>query len=480
MSTLIDLLTEWMPTQRWYAGDTPHLEHLGTYRLVDPDREASVRDVVVALVADTRTGGEDTVEHPRVVVYQVPLVARGGAHPAESGELERVTDGVIGTLELGGERLTLVDGAADPAFARALLHLVATEGQSQPAADGDPTRAFGHPMPGLRLGPVRSSRVLSGEQSNTSLILETGAPAPDRDDTAAAGPTIIIKLFRTLADGENPDVTLQTALATDGSTRVPPVVGNVSGSWSDPRVADRLASGHLAFAQVFLSGVEDAWRVALAAAEAGEDFGEAAESLGRATAETHAALARVLPVADAGEQHVTAAIAQMRARFHDTVALVPELAALESRAFARYEAVGGVTWPKLQRIHGDYHLGQVLGVPGRGWVLLDFEGEPLRPLAERNLPDCPARDVAGMLRSFDYVAGTLAMAGDTSGRAWADGAREAFLRGYRAVLPERPGEAELIAAYELDKAVYEVRYERLHRPDWLEIPLGAVRRALAE
>ena len=180
---------------------------------------------------------------------------------------------------------------------------------------------------------------------------------------------------------------------------------------------------------------------------------------------------------------------------------------------AVYARAAKVRWPRLQRIHGDYHLGQVLAVPYRGWVLLDFEGEPLRPLAARNAPDAPERDLAGMLRSFDYVAGALSLqAGHEIARDWADAASRAFLEGYRGRVGAAPGphplegatgarhartdpdavfpverdldrteddERALLAAYVLDKAVYEARYEAEHRPTWLPIPLAAITRLLA-
>ncbi len=140
--------------------------------------------------------------------------------------------------------------------------------------------------------------------------------------------------------------------------------------------------------------------------------------------------------------------------------------------------------PPLQRVHGDYHLGQVLHSPTRGWVVLDFEGEPLRPLAERTRPDLALRDVAGMLRSFDYAAGQVrvsthdAAAADAAD-AWARAARDAFCSGYADVAGRDPREdAALLAALELDKALYEVVYEAGNRPEWIDVPLGAVDRLL--
>ena len=164
------------------------------------------------------------------------------------------------------------------------------------------------------------------------------------------------------------------------------------------------------------------------------------------------------------------------------VSEVPELEPHRAAIEAFYERAEAGAWPELQRVHGDLHLGQVLLVPDRGWVLLDFEGEPMRPMQDRQHPDVPARDVAGMLRSFDYVAGSTGLALPEragSAVAWADAARRAFLEGYVAASGlDLSGYRDLLAAFELDKAVYEVGYEQGHRPDWAEIPLSAVQRLL--
>ena len=141
-----------------------------------------------------------------------------------------------------------------------------------------------------------------------------------------------------------------------------------------------------------------------------------------------------------------------------------------------YALALGTVWPALQRIHGDYHLGQVLQAPGRGWVLVDFEGEPMRPMEERRRPDSAVRDIAGMLRSFDYVAASLDRERPREEMAeWARSARRSFLGGYEHRMGE-PATGPLLDAFELDKAVYEAIYEARNRPDWLPIPLGAIAR----
>ena len=476
MRTLIDLLRDWMPEQRWFRGSgASELRHLGSYVLEHIGDDEDVYRIIVALIVDEQTlPGSGSV--PAATIYQVPLVLR----EADSDASAR---GYLGSIQHDGASRTVIDGPHDPAFAAALLALVASEGQAGGETGDDVTRAFGLPMPGIQLGNFASSRVLDGEQSNTSIICEMR-----RDDEAAT--PIIMKVFRILADGDNPDVTLQTALASAGSRRVPAVVGNVSGMWLDPRVSDRPARGNLVFVQEFLPGVEDAWRAALRAGASGDDFLTPARTLGQATAEVHAVLRKVMPTVPTTPERVEAALAAMRTRLDATIAEVPALAEFRERALACFAAARDAEWPISQRIHGDYHLGQVLAVPGRNWVLLDFEGEPLSPLEVRNAPDCAVRDVAGMLRSFDYVSGSLTMtAGSEQAHDWAIAARKAFIEGYgeglveqgiegkelRALLDER-----VCAAYEIDKALYEARYEALHRPDWLGIPMGAIERLLGE
>jgi predicted trehalose synthase len=174
------------------------------------------------------------------------------------------------------------------------------------------------------------------------------------------------------------------------------------------------------------------------------------------------------------------------ARVDWAVDAVADLRPFTEAARARVDAVRTVRGtPDLQQVHGDYHLGQVLHAGRRGWIVLDFEGEPLRPLSERVAPDLALRDVAGMLRSFDYAArhATLGSEGGEQvavAQAWATECRDAFLDGYGAAMGRDPRADELLlGALELDKALYEVVYETRNRPEWAVIPLAAVRRLLA-
>jgi maltokinase len=458
--TKLELLADWMGEQRWYAakGRRPRLRRLAAWRLDDPEGEVGVETLLVA--------DESGVEP---VVYQVPLTYRG--EPLGSAD-----HALVGTMEhsvLG--RRWVYDAPHDPVYAAQLLELLQGRVRAASSAESDAVEegVTGVPQPSWnREVHVRTSRVLTGEQSNTSVILDT-------DLTDGHHVPLIVKIFRMLSPGENPDVVLQGALVDAGSARVPAVVGSVTGRWPHPTTeGDVPASGHLAFCQEFLAGVEDAWRVALRAAEEGTDFTGPARDLGAATAEVHATLARSLGTTPTSPEQVAAFLAEMRLRFDAAVGAVPELEEVRDALEDVLGAAAATPWPDLQRIHGDYHLGQVLHSPDRGWVLLDFEGEPLRPLEERSLPDQWVRDVAGMLRSVDYVGGTREHAGAGSGaREWVAATQQAFLDGYAARAGADPRAlGPLLAAFELDKAMYEVVYEARNRPGWVGIPLAAVRR----
>ncbi|WP_203579811.1 maltokinase N-terminal cap-like domain-containing protein [Microbacterium hibisci] len=455
MDSTLACLAAWMPRQRWYAakGRPPSLRLLAWWDFeVAVDGTGDHVRVRTFLVAD-----EGALP---AVLYQIPVVERA---------TETVTadpDHVIGSPVPG---TTFIDGPFDPAYATGLLELITRGG----TAHGPQATAVGRPAAGVPTSAPSGAdhavaRVVSGEQSNTSLIFE------------GIGTPVICKVYRQLHAGLNPDIELQGALAAAGSPHVPRPIGAIEGTWPDITTAHGTVTGSLASAQEFLPDVEDAWRVALRAAAAGEDFREPARALGAATADVHLSLAQCFPTRSATAADRDATAATWERRFAIASAEVPAIAGQHDAAAAVYRRALEVPWPPLQRIHGDYHLGQVLRSPDRGWIVVDFEGEPLRPMAERTQPDFALRDVAGMLRSFDYVAGSLRL-GDPDRadavRAWARDARGAFVEGYAAVSgtgldPRHP----LLAALELDKAVYEAIYEARNRPTWVAIPLRAIAR----
>ena len=465
MDSTLACLETWMPQQRWYAtkGRAPALRIVGSWDLPDPHRlegeaAAQARTLLVA----------DEGAQP-ATLYQVPVVIR------PTSAVDPASAHVIGSPAPGA---TLVDGPFDPAYTEALLRLVTGGGRSAPPDDrareaGASASARGIPSASARATGAYTARVLDGEQSNTSIIYRG-------DDESAP---IICKVFRQLHPGVNPDIELQTALAEAGSAHVPRAVGHVAGRWPDPS-GEGLVDGSLAFAQEFVPGVEDAWRVALRAAAAGEAFDASARGLGVATAEVHVALADLFDAVPAAEEDRARISDAWRRRLSAAIAESPEIEAAREAIEAVYARAEQRDWPALQRVHGDYHLGQVILAPGRGWVLLDFEGEPIRPMAERTRPDLAIRDVAGMLRSFDYVAGSLRLEHPERPaepvEEWASAARSSFLEGYVEASGADPVVLQpLLAALELDKAVYEAVYEARNRPDWIAIPLDAIRRLTA-
>jgi maltokinase len=328
------------------------------------------------------------------------------------------------------------------------------------------------------------STLFSGEQSNSSV---------------AFGDDALMKAFRRVTPGVNPDIEIHEALTRAGTHTIAELYG-----WMElaPASADDEPI-QLAMLQQFLRTASDGYELALTSArnlfaeadlhadEVGGDFAAEAHRLGVAVSEIHELLAEHFGT---GQFEPAAATRAMRRRLAAAVGVVPELAnhvdVLE-QVFDRLGQSAG----HVQRIHGDLHLGQTLRT-SLGWKIVDFEGEPLKPLAERRLPDSPWRDVAGMLRSFDYAAQSVVKDLDSSDDAgpqivyrakeWLARNRSAFLDGYverrmeRGEPPLTPAEQAIIDAYEADKAVYEVIYEARNRPTWVDIPLQAIDRIGAE
>lgn len=282
----------------------------------------------------------------------------------------------------------------------------------------------------VRFGEVRGSvggtaaRAMGAEQSNTSLIV---------DDEW------VLKVFRRLEHGVNPDVELLTGIAD---------CPNVAG------VRGHVVRGGatLALQQELIRGGEDGFDLAVA-----DRLGDPAE-LGAAVRTVHDALAAAF-----GSETVPGARLRESLNAH-LDALVPRAAQLAEHEGGLRELYSRIPDGdvEVQRIHGDLHLGQTLKTPER-WYLIDFEGEPARPLAERRAPDHRLRDVAGMVRSFGYAA---AVGGKS--REWEKWGVEKLLAGYGV------GMDPILAAYVADKAAYEVVYEANNRPDWVRIPLEAI------
>ena len=303
------------------------------------------------------------------------------------------------------------------------------------------------------LAPDLEPVVYTGQQSNTSVMF---------------GDTAMVKFFRRLELGRNIDIEVHHALNTAGVADVAGLFGWVEGTWvidGEPRTAD------LAMAVEKLAYAEDGWGLALASIASGAGFTEHARALGVALAEIHHALAAAFPTREQAGSDVAAV---MTARLHRAAATAEALGPYESGLTGLFAGLDGRQLP-AQRVHGDFHLGQTLHTPA-GWKIIDFEGEPAKSLAERVVPDSIGRDIAGMLRSFDYAAASVP--GPGSAR-WAQDCREAFLAGYASLAtgsagPSPEQDTAVLDAYEADKAIYEVVYEARNRPDWVEIPLAAV------
>ncbi|MEU0970075.1 maltokinase [Streptomyces sp. NPDC005917] len=440
LHSLDPLLREWLPRQRWFAGKGR------------PVTGFSMVAETELLPSDNRLG----LHHLLVRAEQPPA-------PAEAGDCYQLLIGVrealpprlapalIGHLTDGPwAGHTVYDALYDPRPAEVLLEALRTQ-----AHIGG---LFFEREPGQEIRDGLVARLLTAEQSNSSVVY---------------GDTFILKLLRRVVPGVNPDLEIPLALAREGCDRVPAPT-----AWLRAELADEPdASYVLAVLQPFIRGATDGWELALRELAKGEDFTAEARALGRATAEVHTALALALPTVTLGHSQLESMVAGMTERLETAAQAVPALRPYEGGLRSAYEALAGLsaegrTWT-AQRVHGDLHLGQCLRSPSGEWSLIDFEGEPARPLAERRMPQPPVRDIAGMLRSFDYAAHSMT----PPARDWAHRCRAAYCSGYAEIAGIDPRtDPVLLRAYETDKAVYEVVYEARHRPDWLPVPLSAVHR----
>jgi maltokinase len=441
VGTLIDALAGWLPLQRWWAGGARPVASI----TVEHDHEiftsddVHVRDLVLA------------VDHRGDVIrYQVPVTLL--KVPDDSREhclIGICTEGVV------------YDALHEPTGAWAFLALAA--GQLQVAAPVSGTNR-------CEIDATLPGRWVGVEQSNTSVVY---------------GDTHVLKAYRRLWPGTSPDLEVGLALTLAGADVSPEPLAWITGEIGGEATT-------LALVQSWLRGATDGWRLAVAsvrdlfaegdlhADEVGGDFAGDAFRLGAATARMHAALAAALPVELEPVEIVRATSQHMHERLDAALMEVSELAPRAQGLRRIFDAVATLpTGMPVQRIHGDLHLGQVLRT-GHGWSIIDFEGEPSKPLEKRTGMASPLRDVAGMLRSLDYAAHSLLMEQpDRTFRAhqWVDRNRSAFCDGYASTGGSDPREhAVLLRAVEADKAVYEVVYEARHRPSWLPIPLAGVTR----
>lgn len=465
-------LHAWMQDRRWFPlkGDAaPTLDELSIH--ADVALDDTIRDLLISVKRP------DALDEAPVLIH-VPL-ALAPASDLGSFAVAGEIPGSHGFVMESTPEVAFIDGPHHPDFWRAWARLAHTQGLF---LDDKGIAAIER--------RANSGRVMTGEQSNTNVVMRSGEGDPYADD-------IVIKLFRVLAAGRNPDVEVSVALAKDGWDRVRTPVAWSTLTWNDALTGETILTDS-AVACTFIPAADDGFELFCDYAthdnQANGTVRSSAKALafalGQTTAQMHSHMATSLgtsaPVPPSELAH------SLRSRASWALAEVAFLAERiqnfeekVDRVFARLEALDRLD--EATRIHGDYHLGQVLhekdlpeGVEPR-WFVLDFEGEPLRPLAERSMPDQPMRDVAGMLRSFDYAAAV----GKATDETWRTDMRTAFIDGYRDSFgdmneTEKERKRALIAALELDKALYEAVYEARNRPDWIDIPVRAIEALITE
>lgn len=467
-------IADWLPAARWFAG-----KGSGPTQVAIADETTLTEAGVILALVDARSDGD-------AGRYCVPVTAGDGADAA-------ATAGFCHWL-----LATVLEGGGVAGWAgRFAGFRVAGEATGPGSVDGGEA-------PRLELSPASLGDLavepLGGDASNTSLLVTVG------------GGAVAVKLIRRCQAGTQPEVEVGRFLAAEaGWQETPPLLG-----WLAYEPADGSPPRVLATVHTYLAGCRTAWEAVGELVAAGGLRGPAGESLrsciatiGRLTGEMHAALASRpdLPafapatprpatcVAEAAGMaaHARSVLARVAARAASAppplAHRLTSVAAAAERLANGFSAVADpAAMPAMIRVHGDYHLGQMLIREADGRVFpIDFEGEPSRPLAERRAKTSPAKDVAGMCRSFDYLLRHAARSGgpaySSEDLATLEGV---FLEAYESVAAgqswwpaDRAVADRLLAAWKLDKAIYELGYELDNRPDWAEVPLAAVEAYLA-
>jgi trehalose synthase-fused probable maltokinase len=441
-------LHEWVSQQRWYASKSRAVTGI---EVVEGISLHEAPTLFIALV-QTRFA---TWTHE---LYQLPLTL---VHTNETS----APDAIARTNEW-----TAYDAMAEPA---SLLEVVRRMDRQEEidAAEG---RFLFHRLDGQAAVPDDASvRPIGVEQSNSSLVID------DR---------LMLKLFRKLEPGVNPEIELLRFLTNHGFQHIAPLQG-----WYE--YDGQALAATLGVAQEFLPDAIDGWELSLDEIVSDpESFLDKLGRLGAVTAEMHTVLA-----SDAGDPAFSPdepsqeALSLLTATVDEDIERIfvrlpddPRLDPIAGRGQDVRERLAaraqiGVSGRSI-RTHGDYHLGQTL-YTSRGWVIIDFEGEPARPLPERRQKRSPLRDVAGMLRSFAYATSAVQiLRGQPPPENFEEQARGRFLEAYfdtvdPTLMP--PGEAavrNLLSIFELEKAIYELQYELNNRPDWISIPVAGIAR----
>jgi len=482
-----DELLRFLARQRWFGakGSTPTHAHI--VDVIPLQWSDGAYGIARVNVRDAATERE----------YQLPIGLRDDARIHG--------DAVIAKIDRAGRSLTLYDAVHDPVFRAALAEALA---KSAVVHAGAAKWIVDVVSPGWSPGGEIATTVGSAEQSNTSIVI---------------GDRAIYKLFRALTPGVHPDVEVARFLAT--TARFP----NTPALLADTRIEageDVITTGIL---QEYLAGSTDAWSFALdrgrayfaaSAKEPSNEFLPHARRLGTITRAMHDALATGTDAAFAPEpvraedverqahrvqQSIRSSLALLEAQTETGKVPAPRMA--EARALVRradhytgfvdeiVDTVGDDLGSRI-RTHGDYHLGQVLHTTNDDFMIIDFEGEPARSLAERRHKMSPLRDVAGMLRSFSYAAATMAAAAERQldmptrelrGARWERDARASYLAGYLSTARRAPllpgGESSfraLVSLFETEKVFYELAYELNNRPEWVGIPMKGISRLLQQ
>jgi maltokinase len=449
----LEAVSAWLEEQRWYASKSRHVTGLEVEQAV---ALADHPPLLLALVqARFATGSHD--------LYQLPLAFLSPAQAQTGSPVARTP------------QWTAVDAVADPELVRELLRHI----ESETTIDtGDGCVRFAKPELSGPLSPDAPARPMGVEQSNSSIVF---------------GDETVLKIFRRLEPGINPELEMLRFLTRQEFPHIAPLQG-----WYE--FDGRSFSATLGVAQRFFPDAVGGWELALDQIRTDPAaFLIELGSLGTVTAEMHNTLASdANDPAFSPEEPSAEALALLTATIDEDIerafVRLPDderVAAIAGRgqdvreriATRAQLGVGG----RAIRTHGDYHLGQTLhrSGPTHPWLIIDFEGEPARPLYERRFKASPLRDVAGMLRSFAYATSAVAiMHSHPAPGQFEERARQTFLEHYFATIDPAllpAGESaiiNLLSIFELEKAIYELQYELDNRPDWLPIPVSGIARLL--
>jgi maltokinase len=445
-----ETLNAWVREQRWYASKSRAVAGIEIVESV------AISDEPLLLLALVQTRFA-TGTHE---LYQLPLWVRAAADESSAaGAIART------------ESWTVHDALEEPSR---LVELLRRMDRNEEIETAEGRFAFCR-SDGSLTSEAATARLMGVEQSNSSIVFDE---------------RLVLKVFRKLEPGVNPELEVLRFLTQRGFPNIAPLHG-----WYE--YDGQALATTLGVAQTFLPEAIGGWELALdEIASTPDTFVERLGSLGAVTAQMHTVLA-----SDAGDPAfspeepsqeamslltatVDEEIERIFLRLPDDERIAP-IAGRGQDVRERLAARAGVGLTgRVIRIHGDYHLGQTLYTP-QGWVIIDFEGEPARPLPERRQKRSPLRDVAGMLRSFAYVTSAIEiLRGEKAPEDFEERARERFLEEYFAhidatLLPAgEAAVANLLSIFELEKAIYELQYELDNRPDWIPIPVSGIRRLL--